>query len=179
MRKSGRASPHDSHVRTQIHSVSIPFTAPGYHTVTPSLTIRGAAEALEFYKKALNAVEVARLATPDGVIMHAEIQFGDSRVMISDEFPDWGSLSPQTIGGSPGALMIYVPDVDAAMAQAVAAGATEMRPATDQFWGDRSGMIIDPYGHRWSLATHREDVSMDEIGRRAAAWMKSPPECKA
>jgi PhnB protein len=159
--------------------MSIPFTAPGYQTVTPSLTIRGAAEALEFYKNALGAVELFRMAGPDGVIMHAEMQLGDSRVMLSDEFPDWGCLSPQTIGGSSGALMIYVPDVDAALAKAVAAGATVMQPATDQFWGDRSGTIKDPFGHRWSLATHREDVPLEEINRRAAEWMKTAPDCKS
>jgi PhnB protein len=143
---------------------------PGYHTVTPSLTIRGAADAITFYQRAFGATEHLRLASPDGTVMHAEIRIGDSIIMLSDEFPAWGCLSPATIGGCPTSIMLYVPDADALFAQAIAAGATEVRPMTDQFWGDRSGMVADPFGYRWSLATQVEIVPPDEITRRAQAW---------
>ena len=144
-------------------------TPAGYHSVTPYLTIKGVASALEFYKKAFSAVEVMRMEMGPGVIGHAEIKIGDSHVMMSDEFPDMGALSPQTLGGSPGFLMIYTPDCDALIAQAVAAGAKVTRAAEDQFYGDRSGQIEDPFGHRWGIATHIEDVSDEEIKRRLAA----------
>lgn len=140
----------------------------GYHTVTPSLTVRHAAEALEFYKKALGAEELYRLPSPDGKLLHAEMQIGDSRVMLSDEFPAWQSLSPHTIGGTAGTLMIYVEDVDAAFKKAVDAGAKVTSEPTDQFWGDRVAGILDPYGHKWSLAMHVEDVTPEEIIERAA-----------
>ncbi|HSI63054.1 MAG TPA: VOC family protein [Candidatus Saccharimonadia bacterium] len=138
-----------------------------YHSVTPSIVIRNAAEALDFYKKAFDAKEVYRLAAPDGKIVHAEMQFGDSRVMMSDEFPEWQSYAPQSIGGTAATLMIYVDDVDASYKQALDAGAKVMSEPSDQFWGDRMAGLYDPYGHRWSLATHIEDVSPEEIGRRA------------
>lgn len=143
---------------------------PGFHSVTPSLTIRGAAEAIAFYERAFGATEVMRLAAPDGKVMHAEIRIGDSIIMLSDEYPDWGCLSPLTIGGSPSMLMLYVADCDAFFAQAVAAGATAVRPVTNQFWGDRSGTVADPYGYRWNLATQVEVVPPEEIDRRAQAW---------
>lgn len=146
---------------------------PGFHSVTPSLTIRGAAEAIAFYQRAFGATEVMRLAAPDGKVMHAEIRIGDSIIMLSDEYPDWGCLSPQAIGGSPSMLMLYVADCDALFAQAVAAGATAVRPVTDQFWGDRSGMVADPFGYRWNLATQIEVVPPEEIDRRAHAWTAS------
>ena len=111
------------------------------------------------------------MATPDGTVMHAEIQIGDARIMLSDEFPDWGVLSAQTIGGSPTTLYIYCEDVDAMTKQAIAAGAKELQPVMDQFWGDRSGKIEDPFGYRWGLATHIEDVSPEEMDRRSKAWM--------
>src|SRR5262245_20122815 len=111
----------------------VPHQAPGYHSITPTLTIKGCAAAMEFYKKAFGATEVFRMAMPDGTVMHAEMQFGDSRVMMSDEFPDWNCLSPQTVGGTGGALMFYVTDVDAVYGQAVAAGATAMDKPKDQF----------------------------------------------
>jgi PhnB protein len=141
-----------------------------YHTVTPSIVIRNAAQALDFYKKAFDAKEVYRLAAPDGKIVHAEMQIGDSRVMMSDEFPEWQSYAPQSIGGTAATLMIYVDDVDASYKQALDAGAKVMSEPTDQFWGDRMAGLYDPYGHRWSLATHIEDVSPEEIGRRAGKF---------
>lgn len=149
---------------------TVPFQAPGYHSITPSITVQNAGAAIDFYKSALGATEVMRLTMPDGKVMHGEIQIGDSRIMLSDEFPDWGCVSPQSIGGTASALMIYVPDVDAAFTQAVAAGATSISPPTDQFWGDRSARILDPFGHKWSLATHLEEISDAEIAERAKGF---------
>ncbi|RYD29864.1 MAG: VOC family protein [Verrucomicrobiaceae bacterium] len=149
----------------------------GYHSVNAYITVKGAAEALEFYKKAFNAEERYRLASPDGKIMHAEIAIGDSVVMLSDEAPDWGALSPKTIGGCPFTLIVYVPDVDAAHAQAVQAGATPTMPVSDQFWGDRMGGVLDPYGFKWSLATHIEDVSPKEIQKRFEAFASKEGGC--
>lgn len=128
---------------------------------------------MEFYKKAFGATELSRMAMPNGTVMHGEMQFGDSRVMMSDEFPDWNCISPQTVGGTGSSLMFYVPDVDAVFGQAVAAGATPLDKPVDQFWGDRIGCLLDPYGHKWSISTHKENVSDEEIGRRAAAWTQS------
>ena len=144
----------------------------GYHTVTPYLIVKGAAQALEFYKKALGAAETLRLADPTGKVMHAEIKIGDSIVMLADEFPEMGAKSPQTIGGSPVGICLYVPNVDQLFKQAVAAGAKEERPVKDQFYGDRSGTLRDPFGHQWTIATHKEDLTPEEIGKRAAEWMK-------
>ena len=152
--------------------MSVKSTPDGYHTLTPALTVRGGADAIEFYKRVFGATEVMRMAMPDGKVMHAELQIGDSRVMLSDEFPDWGAIGPQTVGACPSSLMVYVDDVDAVFAAAVAAGAKVERPVQDQFWGDRNGMVIDPFGYRWSLATHIEDVTPEEIERRGQAWMQ-------
>jgi len=158
-------------VRTLIFLMNrIPHQPAGYHAITPSLTIRDCAAAIEFYKKAFGASELYRLAGPDGKVMHAEMQFGDSRVMMSDEFPDWQCLSPQTIGGTGTGIVFYVTDVDAVFGQAVASGANAMEKPADKFWGDRMGCLMDPYGHKWSVATHKEDVTPEEIERRAAAW---------
>ena len=148
----------------------VPFQAPGYHTVTPALAIKGAAEAIEFYKRAFNATELHRMAMPDGTVMHAEIKIGDSAIMLSDEFPDWGALSAKTVGGSPTTLYIYFEDVDAMQKQAIAAGAKELEPVSDKFWGDRSGKIEDPFGYRWGLATHIEEVPPEEMEQRAKAF---------
>ena len=148
-----------------------PHQPSGYNSITPSLTIKGCAEALEFYKKAFGATELYRISMPDGSIMHAEMQFGDSRVMMSDEFPRWNCLSPKTIGDTATGLMFFVLDVDATFGQAVAAGATVLEKPTDQFWGDRTGRLLDPFGHRWSLATHKVDVPPEEMARRAAEYM--------
>jgi PhnB protein len=145
----------------------------GYHTVTPYLIIKGAAQALEFYKKAFGATELMRFPGPDGAIMHAEIKIGDSPIMMGEENVAMGARSPGTIGGTPVGICLYVPDVDALAKQAVAAGATVVRPVQDQFYGDRSGTFTDPYGHQWTLATHKEDVSSEEMQRRMAA-MKKP-----
>jgi PhnB protein len=141
----------------------------GYHSVTPYLIIRGAAAAIEFYKKAFGATELFRFPGPDGKIGHAEMQVGNSRIMLADEYPDMGYNGPQTIGGSPVALMIYLADIDAVFNRAVEAGATVKEPLQDKFYGDRIGTVVDPFGHRWHLATHQEDVPMEEMERRAKA----------
>ena len=145
----------------------------GYHSVTPYLYVRGAAEAIAFYEKAFGAVEVMRLAMPGGVIGHAEIRIGNSVVMLSDEMPEWGNKSPQTLGGTSSGLMVYVPDVDALFAQAIAAGASVHKPLADQFYGDRSGSVLDPYGHNWTIATQTEDVPHEEMAARMDAWIAS------
>jgi PhnB protein len=141
----------------------------GYHTATPYLIITNAAHAIEFYKEAFGATELMRLATPDGKLMHAEIKIGNSPIMLCDECPDWNALSPQTIGGTTVSIVLYVDDVDAVVNRAVATGATVLMPVEDQFWGDRMGTVVDPYGHKWSIATHTEDVSPEEIDKRAKA----------
>ena len=133
------------------------------HTLTPHLVCAGAAAAIDFYVKAFNAVELTRLPGPNGKLMHAMVKIGDSPLMLFDEAPEWGSRSPLALQGTPVILHMYVKDVDAAMAQAVAAGATLTMPATDMFWGDRYGQITDPFGHQWSLATHIRDVSPEEM----------------
>jgi PhnB protein len=141
----------------------------GYHSVTPYLIFNRAGDAIEFYKKALGAAEVMRMGDPSGKVHHAEIRIGDSRIMMADEHPELQALSPKTIGGSPVSIHLYVEDVDAAVERAVKAGATLVRPVADQFYGDRVGGIEDPFGYRWFIATHKEDLTMDEIRRRAAA----------
>jgi PhnB protein len=141
----------------------------GSHTATPYLIIKGAAQAIEFYKKAFGATEVMRFAQPDGKIGHAEIKIGDSHIMLADEFPEMGARSPQSLGGSPVSILLYVEDVDAQAKLAVAAGAKAVRPVKDQFYGDRSGSFEDPFGHQWHIATHVEDVAPDEMHKRAAA----------
>ena len=141
----------------------------GYHTATPYLFIKNAAKAIEFYQEVFGATELMRLATPDGKIAHAEIQIGDSRIMLTDEWPEWDARSPQTIGGSAVSIMLYVDDVDTVVRRAVAAGAQLFKPVADQFYGDRSGSLTDPFGHKWSIATHQEDVSPEEMKRRASA----------
>src|SRR5215831_247400 len=141
----------------------------GYHSVTPYLIFNGAGEAIAFYKKALGAEEVLRLDGSGGRIHHAEIKIGDSCIMLADEHPEIRALSPKTIGGSPVLIHLYVEDVDAAVARAVAAGAKLIRPVADQFYGDRTGGIEDPFGYRWFVATHKEDLTVDEIQRRVAA----------
>ena len=144
----------------------------GYHVVTPYLSIRGAANAIEFYKKAFGATERMRMSQPDGRVGHAELQIGDSCVMLADEFPEMDFRGPHSVGGSPVHLHLYVEDVDAVVAQAVGAGAKVMRAVQDQFYGDRSGTLADPYGHVWNVSTHKEDVPPEELQRRAAAQHK-------
>lgn len=139
----------------------------GYHTATPYLVIKDAAKAIDFYKEAFGASELMRLASPDGRIMHAEIKIGDSPIMLCDECPDWNALSPQTIGGTAVSIVLYLAEVDSIVGRAVAAGASLLMPVADQFWGDRMGTVADPFGHKWSIATHIEDVSPEEIEKRA------------
>lgn len=144
----------------------------GYHSVTPYLIVKGASRAIEFYKKAFGATEVMRFPGPNGTIAHAEIKIGDSVVMLADE--GMGEYrSPEAIGGSPVSLMIYVPDVDKTFEQAKKNGAKETRPVQDQFYGDRSGHLVDPFGHVWTVSTHKEDVSAEEMQRRMSAMAKS------
>ena len=137
----------------------------GHHTLTPFLTVRDAVRAIEFYKQAFGAQERGIMKGPDGKVMHAELKIGDSIIMLSDEFPDYGALSPLSNGGAGMGLHIYVDGVDAAFDRAVKAGAQVEMPVTDQFWGDRYGKLKDPFGHKWSIATHIKDMSADEMKR--------------
>jgi len=143
----------------------------GYHTITASLTVHDAARAIDFYTLAFGARELGRMPAPDGRLMHAELQIGDSRIMLSDEMPDLGGgPSPRSLGGTPVALQLYVEDADAVFQQALAAGATLAQPLENQFWGDRYGKVIDPFGHTWGILTHVEDVSEEELARRVQAF---------
>jgi len=144
------------------------FIPEGFHTVTPYLIVKGGAAAIEFYKKVFNATELVRMPMPNGKVGHAEIRIGDSRVMLSDEAPEWNTRAPDTIGGTPVGLALYVEDCDAVFNRAVSAGAKVERPVVDQFYGDRSGTIIDPFGHKWTIGTHKEDLSPEEIKERMA-----------
>jgi PhnB protein len=141
----------------------------GHRTVTPYLTIKSAAKALEFYKKAFGATETYKLMMPDGRLGHAEIRLGDSMIMLSDEFPEYGGKAPETLGGSPVSIHLYVEDVDAFFKRALAAGARERKPVMDQFYGDRSGQLEDPFGHLWWVATHKEDIAPEEMQKRVRA----------
>jgi PhnB protein len=140
----------------------------GYHSITPYVIVRGGANALDFYKRAFGAEEIYRLDMGGGKLGHAEMRIGDSVVMLADEHPEMGYKSPQAYGGTPVSLCVYVEDCDARVQQAVAAGAKIIRPLQDQFYGDRSGTVVDPFGHVWTIATHKEDLSPEEIGKRAA-----------
>ena len=141
----------------------------GYHTVTPHLVVRDAAKALAFYAKAFGAEELFRMPGPGGVVMHAEMKIGDSIVMLGEESPQMGTSAPPTVGGTPVSLMVYLNDVDASFSRAAQAGCTVQMPPTDMFWGDRYGKLQDPFGHHWSLATHKEDVSPEDMAKRMAA----------
>jgi PhnB protein len=141
----------------------------GYHTATPYLTLNDAAGAIDFYKRAFGAQELVRMQGPPGKIGHAEIKIGDSMIMLSDELPGGGTRAPQSLGGTTAAIFLYVPDVDATFKQATAAGAKPDMPLTDMFWGDRFGKMTDPFGHSWALATHKEDVTPEEMKKRMAA----------
>ena len=149
----------------------VPAVPPGYHTVTPYLVCRGTAEAIEFYKKAFGAKERVRMAGPGGSVAHAELKIGDSHVMLGDEMPSMGSSAPPTVGGTSVHVFLYVKDVDKAFAQATAAGASVEMPPQDMFWGDRYCKLVDPFGHKWGMATHFENVSPKEMARRSAEWM--------
>jgi PhnB protein len=139
----------------------------GYHSVTPYLIVRGGAAAIEYYSKAFGAVELFRIPAPGGKVGHAEIKIGDSIIMLADEHPQMGYNGPETIGGSPVSLMIYVEDVDTVFERAVTAGGTVKQALEDKFYGDRSGTVVDPFGHIWHISTHKEDVSAEEMERRA------------
>lgn len=145
------------------------------HSVTPHLVCEGAADAIEFYKKAFNAAELMRMPGPNGRIMHASVRIGDSTIMLADDFPEYGGFGPKALKGSPVTLHLYVPDVDASFAQAVGAGAAVRMPVQDMFWGDRYGQVTDPFGHNWSLATHIRDVTPEEM---AAASKNMMPDCQ-
>lgn len=144
----------------------------GYHTATPYLTVKGAAKAIEFYKSAFGATEFLRMEAPGGQIGHAEIRIGDSPIMLSDEFPEMGGRSPETLGGTSVMIHLYVDDVDAMSSKAIAAGAIVLAPVADQFYGDRGGKLGDPFGHVWWLASHKEDLAPDEIRKRAQAMFE-------
>jgi PhnB protein len=142
----------------------------GFHTLTPHLVVKGATKAIEFYKKAFGAQEIKRMAGPDGKsIIHADLKIGDSRLLLVDEFPEMDARGPKSIGGTPVTIHMFVEDVDAAFEKALSAGAEVRMPLADQFWGDRYGVLIDPFGHVWSIATHKEDLTPEQIGKRAQA----------
>jgi PhnB protein len=149
--------------------MSVKAIPDGYYSLTPYLVCKGAAKAIEFYAKAFGAQEVVRMPGPDGSITHAEVKIGNSMLMLSDENKERGQLSPESIGGSPCSIMFYADDVDQVFNRAVAAGAKAEMPPADMFWGDRMGNIVDPFGHKWAIATHKEDVSPEEMEKRMAA----------
>ena len=144
----------------------------GMHSLTPHLVCHGAADAIEFYKKAFGAIEMGRMPGPDGRLMHAQVRIGDSVLMLVDEWPEMGSVGPKALKGSPVTIHLYVTDADATIAQAVAAGAKVTMPAADMFWGDRYGRLEDPFGHQWSVATHKRDLSPEEIKEGMAKMSK-------
>jgi PhnB protein len=145
----------------------------GYHSITPHLTVRGARRAIDFYRRAFGAEELGRMQGPDGkTVMHAELKIGDSRFFLGDEVPGMDCRSPETLGGSPSGIYLYVRNVDEAFQTAVDAGATVKRPVEDMFWGDRTGSILDPFGYVWDLATHREDVPPEEMKRRGEEFFR-------
>jgi PhnB protein len=160
--------PHDEEAEMSVSAIP-----EGYHSVTPYLIVAGASEAIRFYADAFGATEVLRMEMGGGKLTHAEIKIGDSHVMLSDEWPDMNLLGPTARGGATASLLIYTADVDSDYARAIAAGCTAEREPKDQFWGDRMGTLVDPFGHRWSLATHKEDVSEEEMERRMAEMMPS------
>ncbi len=153
-------------------SSSVKAIPRGYHSVTPYLIVKGGAKALAFYTKAFNAREIFRMDGPNGSVGHAEMIIGDSHIMLADEFPTMGFVGPETLGGAGVSLMIYTEDCDAMFQQALAHGATEVRPLQNQFYGDRSGTLKDPFGHMWTIATHVEDVSPEELDRRSREMME-------
>lgn len=153
--------------------MAVSYIPEGYHTATPYLIIKGAARAIDFYKQVFGAAELMRFPGPGGTIAHAEIKIGDSLIMLADESPQMGYRSPQSIGGTPVSLMLYVQDVDKVVDRAAKAGAKLERPVADQFYGDRNGTIQDPFGHVWTVGTHKEDISPEEMQRRVAAMAPS------
>ena len=151
----------------------VSYIPKGYNTVTPYLVIKGAAKAIDYYKNVFGATEVFRMADPSGKVGHAELQIGDSRIMLADENPQMGYRSAESIGASPVSLLVYIPDCDQVVAKAVAAGGKILKPVQDQFYGDRSGFIQDPFGHLWGVATHKEDLSQKEMDERAKKAMQA------
>ncbi|CAN7217144.1 VOC family protein [Pseudoduganella sp. LjRoot289] len=152
----------------------------GFHTITPHLVCEGAADAIEFYKKAFNAVEMGRMPGPGGKVMHAQVKIGSSIVMLVDDFPEWGSIGPKALKGSPVVIHMYVEDVDAVYKQAVDAGGTPKMPPADMFWGDRYGMVTDPFGHLWSIATHKRDMTPEQMQQEMQKSMsENCPDQKA
>ena len=143
----------------------------GYHTVTPYLTVSDCAQAISFYQKAFGAKQVVRMDSPDGKVMHAELKIGDSMIMLADENPRAETRSPKSLRGTTAGIFLYVENVDASFNQAVSAGAKAEMPPSDMFWGDRYGKLTDPFGHSWSLATHKEDVSPEEMRKRTQEMM--------
>jgi len=158
-------------------SQSVQPIPEGFRSITPHLVCAGVADAIAFYEKAFGAAETFRLPGPDGKIMHAEMRIGDSRLMLGDAYPEYGSLDPLALKGSPVVIHLYVPDADAAWEQATAAGATPLMPLSDMFWGDRYGQVVDPFGHRWSIASKQRDLSIDEIQEGAKKMMESSIPC--
>jgi PhnB protein len=148
----------------------------GYHSITPYMTVRDAARAIDFYKRAFGAVEKGAMKGPNGRVMHAELRIGDSIFMLADEFPEFNSLSPQSTGGAGMGLHIYTEDVDSAFDRAVKAGATVEMPVSDMFWGDRYGKLADPFGHKWSIGTHKQDVTMAEMEEAQKEFMRNMPK---
>jgi PhnB protein len=155
--------------------MATPAIPEGYRTATPYLIVQGAADAIEFYKRAFGATEMLRMADPQGRVGHAEIRIGDSVIMLADEHPGMGYRAPPSLGGSSVSILLYLEDVDAVCERAVKAGAKVLRPVANQFYGDRSGTLEDPFGHVWTIATHVEDVSPEELQRRAQAALRSMP----
>lgn len=145
------------------------FVPDGYHTATPYLIVNAGAAAISFYQKAFDARVLMQITLPNGKLGHAELQFGDSRIMLADEFPELGYRSPARLGGTPVSILLYVEDCDRLFHRAIANGAIAIKPLADQFYGDRSGTVQDPFGHVWTIATHKEDLSEDELKRRSAA----------
>ena len=154
---------------------SVKTIPDGYHTVTPYLVVPDAVRALEFYQKAFNAQQTFRTDGPNGRVMHAEMKIGNSILMLCEENPEWGCLSPASLKGNSLSLYLYVEDADAVFNQAVRAGASVLMPLADMFWGDRWGQVSDPFGHRWSVATHKEDVTPEQIKQRSHDFCASPP----
>ena len=152
----------------------------GYHTITPTIFVKGAAQAIDFYKQAFGAEEVCRHTTPDGSkIVHGELKIGDSPLFICDEFPEWGALSPETLNGNSGAFYLYVENSDESFSRAVNAGATVIRAVEDTFWGDRVGAVGDPYGHKWNFSTHVRDVSPEEMAAASEKFFSGDEKQKA
>jgi len=151
----------------------VSYIPKGYSTITPYLVIKGAAKAIDYYKKVFGATVVVRMDGPDGRVGHAELQIGDSRIMLADENPQMGYRSAESIGASPVSLYVYLPDCDKVVTKAAAEGAKILKPVADQFYGDRSGFIQDPFGHLWGIATHKEDVSPKEMSERARKAMQA------